>query len=202
LKVTANGTTTSPVLRGKWILDRVEGRAPPPPPKNVGAIEPDIRGAKTIREQLDKHRDVESCATCHSKIDPPGFALENFDVIGGWRDKYRIVPDKGQRAEYVKVKGSAQQRTVAVGSMVDASYTLESGATFHDVDEFRALLLRDKEQIARCLASKLLVYATGAGIQFSDRPVVDDIVARVRAKTYGLRAMIHEVVQSRDFLNK
>ena len=204
LKVTANGTTTSPVLRGKWILDRVEGRPPAPPPKTVGAIEPDIRGAKTIREQLDKHRDVESCATCHSKIDPPGFALENFDVIGGWRDRYRIVPERGQRGvEYVKVKGdSSQQRNVALGRPVDASYTLENGAAFHDVDEFKALLLKDKEQIARCLAAKLLVYATGAGIQFSDRTVVDDIVAHSRAKNYGLRAMIHEVVQSRDFLNK
>jgi len=91
---------------------------------------------------------------------------------------------------------------VPVGPVVDASYTLENGATFHNVDEFKALLLQDKEMIARCLAAKLLVYATGAGIQFSDRPVVDDIVAHSRAKNYGLRAMIHEVVQSRDFLNK
>ena len=172
-------------------------------PKSVAAIEPDIRGAKTIREQLDKHRDVESCATCHSKIDPPGFALENFDVIGGWRDRYRIVPDKGQKAEYVAVKGdSSGFRKVALGLHVDASYAMESGETFHDVDEFKGLLLKDKEQIARCLAGKLLVYSTGAGIQFSDRPVIDDIVAHSRAKNYGLRAMIHEVVLSRVFRDK
>ena len=97
LKVTANGTTTSPVLRGKWVLDRIMGVPPPPPPKNVGAIEPDIRGAKTIREQLDMHRHVEACATCHTKIDPPGFALENYDVIGGWRDRYRVLPTRGQK---------------------------------------------------------------------------------------------------------
>jgi hypothetical protein len=203
LKVTANGTNTSPVLRGKWILDRLEGRPPAPPPKSVAAIEPDIRGAKTIREQLDKHRDVETCATCHSKIDPPGFALENFDVIGGWRDRYRIVPDKGQRAEYVTVKGdSSGFRKVALGPHVDASYAMESGETFHDVDEFKTLLLKDKEQIARCLAAKLLVYSTGAGIQFSDRPVIDEIVSHIRAKNYGLRTMIYEVVRSRVFLNK
>jgi len=203
LKVTANGTNTSPVLRGKWILDRLEGRPPAPPPKSVAAIEPDIRGAKTIREQLDKHRDVESCATCHSKIDPPGFALENFDVIGGWRDRYRIVPGKGQKAEYVAVKGdSSGFRKVALGLHVDASYAMESGETFHDVDEFKGLLLKDKEQIARCLTAKLLVYSTGAGIQFSDRPVIDDIVAHSRAKNYGLRAMIHEVVLSRVFRDK
>jgi len=204
LKVTANGTTTSPVLRGKWILDRLEGRPPPPPPKTISAIEPDIRGAKTIREQLDKHRNVESCATCHTKIDPPGFALENFDVIGGWRDRYRIIPEKGQRnVEYEPLKVDLPfQKKIAVGQAVDASYTTENGAAFHDVDEFKALLLKDKELIARCLAAKLLVYSTGAGIQFSDRPVVDDIVARTRAKNYGLRTMIYEVVQSRVFQNK
>ncbi len=203
LKVTANGTTTSPVLRGKWILDRVMGLPPAPPPKNISAVEPDIRGTKTIREQLDKHRDAESCATCHSKIDPPGFALENFDVIGGWRDRYRIAPAKGQRADYVTLKGDhARPLRVALGPAVDASYTLEDGAKFRDVDEFRTLLLRDKEQIARCLAGKLLVYATGAGLQFADRPVVADIVARSKAKKYGLRTILHEVVQSRIFQSK
>jgi hypothetical protein len=202
LKVTANGTTTSPVLRGKWILDRIMGLPPAPPPKNVGSIEPDIRGAKTIREQLDLHRHIEACATCHSKIDPPGFALENFDVIGGWRDRYRIMPAPGKKADTVAVRGDTTQRRVAVGPAVDASYTLENGATFHDVDEFRTLLLKDKEQIARCLAGKLLVYATGAGIQFSDRPVVAEIVTESQAKNYGLRTMIHDVVQSRVFLCK
>ena len=91
LKVTANGTTTSPVLRGAWVLDRILGTPPSPPPDDVPAIDPDIRGATTIREQLAKHRSVESCGVCHRKIDPPGFALESFDCIGGWRDKYRVT---------------------------------------------------------------------------------------------------------------
>jgi len=94
------------------------------------------------------------------------------------------------------------QKKIAVGPVVDASYTMENGAAFHNVDEFKALLLKDKELIARCLAAKLLVYGTGAGIQFSDRPIVDDIVARTRAKNYGLRTMIAEVVLSRVFQNK
>ena len=81
LKVTANGTTTSPVLRGKWIMERILGYEIPPPPP-VAAVEPDIRGAVTIRQQLAKHRDNASCAACHSKMDPPGFALESFDVMG------------------------------------------------------------------------------------------------------------------------
>src|SRR6185436_6198804 len=91
LKVTANGTTTSPVLRGVWINERILGKTVPPPPAAVAAVEPDIRGAKTIREQLAKHRNDASCNVCHSKIDPAGFALENFDVFGGWRDRYRAL---------------------------------------------------------------------------------------------------------------
>jgi len=85
LKVTANGTTTSPVIRGVWMMDRILGVPVPPVPANVPAIEPDIRGATTIREQLAKHREIETCAACHVKIDPPGFALENYDVIGEYR---------------------------------------------------------------------------------------------------------------------
>src|SRR6266542_3851970 len=108
LKVTANGTYTSPILRGAWVLERILGTPPPRPPEGVAAVEPDIRGATTIRQQLAKHRQVESCATCHSKIDPPGFALESFDVIGGWRDYYRtsgngkaVVVD-GRRMPYLQ----------------------------------------------------------------------------------------------------
>src|SRR5262249_4870051 len=89
LKVTANGTNTSPVTRGAWVLDRLLGTPPPPPPANVPAIEPDIRGATTIRQQLAKHRQIDTCAACHAKIDPPGFALESFDPIGAWRENYR-----------------------------------------------------------------------------------------------------------------
>src|SRR5262249_1210504 len=88
LKVTANGTYPQPVTRGVFVLDRILGTPPPPPPGDVPGIVPDIRGAVTIRDQLAKHRQVASCAVCHVKIDPPGFALENFDVIGGWRANY------------------------------------------------------------------------------------------------------------------
>jgi len=202
LKVTANGTYTSPVLRGKWVLDRIMGVPPDPPPTDVGAIEPDIRGTKTIREQLDAHRNVEACATCHRKIDPPGFALENFDVIGGWRERYRIVPDRYSRADFVTIRDGPRPLRVALGPKVDASFTMPDGAAFRDVDEFKKLLLRDKEQIARCVTGKLLTYATGAGIQFADRAVVDEIISRTRAKNHGLRSIVHEVVQSQVFLNK
>ena len=96
LKVTADGMRTSPVLRGKWVLERIIGKPPAPPPPDVPAIEPDIRGATTIRQQLDKHRTIAACASCHVQIDPPGFALENFDPIGGWRDYYRATAPTGR----------------------------------------------------------------------------------------------------------
>src|SRR5204862_242318 len=131
----------------------------------------------------------------------PGFALENFDVIGGWRERYRIVPDRGSRADFVTISGGSRPMRVALGQKVDASFTMADGAAFRDVDEFKRLLLRDKEQIARCVTEKLLTYATGAGIQFADRAVVDDVVGKVKPKNYGLRSIVHEVVQSRTFLN-
>jgi hypothetical protein len=188
LKVTANGTTTSPVYRGVWVLRNLLGRPPDPPPPNAGAIEPDIRGAKTIREQLAKHRQVAVCSWCHIKIDPPGFALENFDVIGGWREKYRVI--SGPNA--------ALKRD---GPKVEADAALPDGRAFQNIDELKKLLLEDKNQVARCLTEKLLVYATGRTPRFSDRAVVAEIVARIQARDYGLRSLIHEVVQSRIFTN-
>ena len=104
LKVTANGTTTSPVVRGAWIMERILGRKPPPPPPSVPALDPDIRGAVTIRQQLDKHRTQENCKACHAKIDPAGFALENFDVMGGWRGRYRSVAE-GEVAQGIDKSG-------------------------------------------------------------------------------------------------
>src|SRR5262249_51012590 len=91
LKVTANGTVTSPVKRGAWVMRKIIGKPPDPPPPNVPAVEPDVRGTTTIRDMLAKHRSNASCAACHSKIDPPGFALESFDVIGGRQTRYRSL---------------------------------------------------------------------------------------------------------------
>src|SRR5262249_54828809 len=98
LKVTANGTTTSPVKRGAWIMGRLLGNPPPPPPASVPAVEPDIRGATTIRDQLARHRTQPSCNACHRNIDPAGFALESFDVMGAWRERYRSVGE-GERVK-------------------------------------------------------------------------------------------------------
>jgi mono/diheme cytochrome c family protein len=196
LKVTANGTYTSPILRGAWVLERILGTPPPRPPEGVTAVEPDIRGATTIRQQLEKHRKVASCASCHARIDPPGFALESFDVIGGWRDYYRTsgngkaVMVDGRRMPYLQ------------GPKVDPADVLPDGSRFRDIDEFKQLLLKDKDQLARALTEKLVTYATGAAPQTADRPEIEAIVRSVRARNYGLRTLVHEIVKSRLFLHK
>lgn len=196
LKVTANGTYTSPILRGAWVLDRILGTPPPRPPEGVAAVEPDIRGATTIREQLAKHRQVESCATCHTKIDPPGFALESFDVIGGWRDFYRTsgngkaVMVDGRRMPYLQ------------GKKVDPADVLPDGRKFRDIDEFKLLLLSDKDQLARAMTERLVTYATGASPQPADREEIDAIVHKIRNRDYGLRTLVHEIVQSKLFQSK
>lgn len=196
LKVTANGTTTSPVTRGAWVMDRILGTPPPKPPENIAALEPDIRGATTIRDQLAKHRQIASCASCHAMIDPPGFVLENFDVIGGWRDYYRtsglgkeVVID-GKRMHYLK------------GPAIDPADVLPDGRAFKNIDEFKQLLLADKDKIARALTARLVTYATGGVSNATDQKEIEDIVASVRDKNYGLRSLIHEIIQSKMFREK
>jgi len=199
LKVTANGTATSPVKRGAWIMGRIIGRPPPPPPPSIPAVEPDIRGATTIREQLAKHRDQESCNACHRLIDPAGFALESFDVMGGWRDRYRSVgvgePVKGIGHDGLRYHFS-------LGPEVDPSGELPGGQTFRDVRELKRGLLRDEAQLARNLARQLTIFATGAPVRFSDRRAVEKMVNTTRRGGYGVKSLVHAVVQSELFLNK
>jgi len=200
LKVSANGTTTSPVVRGAYVLDRILGTPPDPPPKNVAAIEPDIRGTTTIREQLDKHRNQTLCAGCHAKLDPPGFALESFDVTGRWRTNYRAIPESA-KGKTVGIPGS-DVRYYIDGPKIDPSYKLADGREFQDVDAFKQLLLAHPEQVAHCMTEKLITYLTGAQIQFADRKVVDAIVQRAASSDFGLRTLLHEVIQSRMFTHK
>jgi hypothetical protein len=178
------------------VLDRILGTPPPRPTVDVEAVEPDIRGATTIREQLAKHRQLAECASCHVKIDPPGFALENFDVIGGWRDNYRSVG----KGDAVVVNGRTMR--YKKGPAVDASDVLPDGRRFKNIDEYKQLLLRDKDQLARALTEKLLSYGTGSTPAKSDQREIDAIVGRIRAKDYGLRALVHEIVQSKVFQSK
>ena len=183
MKVTANGTNTSPVLRGVWISERLLGVDIPPPPENVPAVEPDIRGAKTIREMLAKHKSSDSCAACHVKIDPPGFALENFDPSGRWRDRYLSVV-KGRRSR---------------GAQIDSGFEMPDGTRFDNLSQFQQLVLNDKPALARNVVQKLLTYGTGAACGFGDRNDIEKIVNRCKATDFGFRSLLTEVVASETF---
>ena len=190
LKVTANGTTTSPILRGVWILDKILGQPAPPPPPGVPAVEPDIRGAVTIRDQLAKHREDESCARCHARIDPPGFAMEEFNPLGGYRDWYRSLGENGERvAKYNYRKGPD----------VEKGDAWPDGRSFVDFREFRSQLLEDPDLIARAMAEKLLVYGTGRPVTNAETAAVEAVVEAARRDDLGFRSMIHAVVESELF---
>jgi hypothetical protein len=190
LKVTANGTVTSPVKRGAWVLRELLDDPPEPPPPDIPAIDADVRGAVSMRDRLALHAADASCAACHAAIDPPGFALENFDVIGGWRGRERILP------------ADAPAGTVAAGATVDASGTLADGRRFDSYQEFRRLLAADPERLARGLARQFVVYATGADVTTADRAALDALVARAATRNYGVRSLVHEVVASPLFLEQ
>jgi hypothetical protein len=199
LKVTANGTTTSPVLRGVWITDRILGQTVPPPPPAVPAVEPDTRGATTIREQLAKHRTLATCRACHARIDPPGFALENFDVCGGWRDRYRALGDGQKVPGYGK---NGQPFAFHAAHPVDPSGVLPDGRAFQDVRDLKRLLLHDERQIAQNLVRQLVTYSTGAPVRFGDRPQVEAILDRAKPGGYGVKSLIHGILASELFRNK
>lgn len=199
LKVTANGTTTSPVLRGAWIMERILGKPLPPPPPGTGAVEPDTRGATTIRQQLDKHRSVASCAVCHKTIDPPGFALESFDVLGAWRDRYRST-EEGEAVKGIGKNGHAF--TFHLSQPVDASGQLATGESFQNVIGFKQLLLKDEQQVARNMLQQFIAYGTGAPASFSDRTEVESMLNAAKAGHYGMRTLIHQVIQSKLFRSK
>jgi hypothetical protein len=197
LKVTANGTNSSPVMRGLWVLDNILGQPSPPPPAGVPAVEPDIRGATTLREQLNQHRDSDKCASCHRKIDPPGFALEVFNPVGGYRDHYRSMGE-GERIE-LEINGKNVR--YKKGLPVDATGLTPDGRPFDGIEEFKALLLEDETLITRTLTEKLLTYALGRSLGFSDRPAVDTITQTVSEKGHGLRTLNHQITQSKTFRN-
>ncbi|UBM36699.1 DUF1592 domain-containing protein [Bremerella sp. TYQ1] len=202
LKVTANGTTTSPVVRGVWVLERIVGTPANPPPPGIPAIEPDIRGATTVRQQLEQHRSSASCATCHKKIDPPGVALENFDVIGGWRDRYRAIDPEKADIKVAYLPNKSVPIKYKTGLPVDSSDTLPDGRRFEDVREFKQILLTNPDQVTRNLIEKLVTYATGAPISFADRVEVEQIIESTRPTDHGLRSVVHAIVQSEMFRTK
>ncbi|MEM9366666.1 MAG: DUF1592 domain-containing protein [Planctomycetota bacterium] len=186
LKVTANGNDTSPVLRGIWINQRILGVTIPEPPSSVPAVEPDIRGAATIRELLQKHQADASCASCHQRIDPPGFALEAFDAGGKYRDHYRRLV--GRKYEQ--------------GSAVDTSAAFRDGTEFEDYFDFRTELASRSRTVAKGVANNLITYATAEPVRFADRDVVDQIIESTMADEGGLLSLLQQVVLSDLFLQK
>jgi hypothetical protein len=180
MTVSANGVDTSPVVRGVFVLENILGSPPSPPPPNVEPLPSDTRNAKTIREQLAMHRKHAACNSCHRKIDPMGFAMENFSPVGVWRDKY------------------PRQR-----NNIDASTTLSTGQKVKDIVDFKKMLMAKKPQVTRCLTEKLLIYASGRLMEATDRGEIDKIVSSLRrSKGQGVRDLIKLVAQSNIVLNK
>jgi len=173
LTATANGIDTSPVIRGVWMLENILGTPPSPPPGDFDPLEPDTQGALSLREQLERHRDVPSCYGCHAEIDPMGYAFEHFDPIGRFRTNYgRGAPE------------------------VDSSGTLPDGADYEDVRGFRAWLVTQRPQFARCLTEKLLTYATGAVVAPRDHEQITSILADLKREGWGLETLVRLVIRS------
>jgi hypothetical protein len=196
LKVSSNGTTTSPVVRGAWVTERLIGKPIPPPPPSVAAVEPDIRGAKTIRDLLSLHTKSKSCAACHARFDPVGFALENFDILGGWRARYRGL-EEGERISGIDRAGHDFSYTLA--GPVDASAKLLNGPSFKDVNELKAILASDPRQLGRNMLHQFTLYATGTPVRYSDRPEIETLLDACAANGYRVQDLMLALVQSRIF---
>ncbi len=180
LTATSLPLRTSPVHRGVWILDAMLGDPAPPPPPDAGELPADDTKAQglTFRQQLDLHRKATQCASCHARIDPLGFGLENFDAIGRWRTKD------------------------ANGKPVDSSATLPGDITFSTPQELKALLMAGKDKFAANMTRKLISYATGRGLEYYDEVTVNKIVAELPKKKDSSRELILQIVNSRPFLNR
>jgi hypothetical protein len=175
LTVTSYATRTSPVLRGKWVLENLLGSPPPAPPPNVPALEDNTVSAMlSVRERLAKHRANAACAGCHNVIDPVGFALENFDAVGRWR-------------------------TTEEGKPVDASGGLPDGSKFTGVTGLEAALLKRPELFVGTMTEKLLTFALGRGVEPSDGPAVRKVVRAAKDADYRFSALIEAIVTSTPF---
>jgi hypothetical protein len=187
--VTSNGSTTSPVARGVWVLEKFLGTPAPPPPPDVPPIEPDIRGATTIKEQLAKHRDTAACASCHRKIDPLGFALESFDVIGGWREKYRALSEPTPKARAKLIDGQP----------VDPADEWAGVGRFSSFQEFRELVKKREDLVIQNLTHKLATFALGRQPGFADRAPLQAIAAKSRKDQSGMGTLVLDLVSSPVF---
>jgi hypothetical protein len=177
LTLTSNPTRTSPTKRGRWILEQILGTPPPPPPPGADVLKPKeaSSAALTLRQQMEEHRNNPDCASCHARMDPLGFSLENFDAIGRWRlQDEQSVP-------------------------IDASGQLPDGAKFSGPAELQGILLSKKEMFVRSLAEKLMIYGLGRGVTLRDDCALDDVAKRCKNEGYKFSALIKGVVSSDAF---
>jgi hypothetical protein len=182
----SDGSRTKPVRRGVYVREVLLNDPPDPPPPNVGEIEPNIKGENlTVRDRLLQHQQIPSCAACHRTIDPYGLALENFNVMGVWRERQDGEDFRGDNRP-----------------PIDASGRLPGGREFADFEEFKAALGGQQDRFCRALSEKLMVYALGRPLQAADRPTIDELANRLAAEDHKLRALIKGIVASRAFLTK
>jgi hypothetical protein len=174
LTLTSNPTRTAPVKRGKWILEQLLGTPPPPPPPDVPDLDERKALTGTLRQVMEQHRANPICASCHARMDPIGFAFENFDAIGAWRDKDGQFP-------------------------IDPSGELPDGQKFDGPSGLKNVLKDKKELFARSLAEKMLTYALGRGLEYYDKCAVDRLVAALEKNDYRISALIAETVNSDPF---
>ena len=168
-------------------METILGTHLPVPPNEIPAFEPELTEGFSLREGLKKHNENAACATCHKKIDPPGFAFEGFDPVGQYRTKYRI---HGQGSSFREA------------DKVDSSGRTSSGNRFNDIQGFQKIILRDKDQITKAFIDKLSVYATGKKIGFSDHEELNKIIAASRRQQLGVRTLIHNFIKSSIFRRK
>ena len=201
LKVTANGTSTSPVKRGAWVMTRLLGEPPQPPPEKVPAVEPDIRGATSIRDLLARHTADATCAACHRRFDPVGFALEAFDVCGGERATYRGIALPGEAtADLVTgIDRAGHDYAYRVGAAIDPRGALADGTPFDDIRGLKNLLAPRPRQLARNLLGLLSAYATGGPLRFSDRRHVEAILDAAEPEGFRVRGLLRRFVVSPIF---
>ena len=176
LTVTSNPNRTSPVKRGRWVLEQVLGAPPPPPPPDVPELEEggEVVSGSTLRERLEQHREDPACANCHAKMDPIGFALENYNPIGAFRTKVG-------------------------GSKIDTTAELPDGTTVRGIADLKQILKDRKHEFVRCLTEKMLIYALGRGLEYYDRPTVEHIVVQLESSGYRSSVLITEIVKSDPF---
>ena len=177
LTLTSNPTRTSPVKRGKWVLENILGAPPPPPPPNVPKLEEgkkaELKG--TLRQRMEQHRDDPACASCHARMDPIGFGFENYDGIGAWRER------EGEAA-------------------INPSGELVSGESFNGPGGLKAILLNQKrDDFVRCLTEKVLTYALGRGLEYYDQCAVDQISRKLSKEQFRFSVLVVEVVKSTPF---